>query len=132
VQDLSAFPLAPLNESNSDSENAYHAGLTFLYGLNSSVFTRVSRSFRFPLVDELVVYDFDTGQIRANPDLKPQTGIHSELGVRHHFTPKLRANLTLFRAEIEDEIFSTARCSPTKTTPRPFIRESKWEPERKC
>jgi iron complex outermembrane receptor protein len=105
VQDLSAFPLAPLNESNSDSENAYHAGLTFLYGLNSSVFTRVSRSFRFPLVDELVVYDFDTGQIRANPDLKPQTGIHSEIGVRHHFTPKLRANLTLFRAEIEDEIF---------------------------
>lgn len=105
VQDLSAFPLAPLNESKSDSENAYHAGLTFLYGLNSSVFTRVSRSFRFPLVDELVVYDFDTGQIRVNPDLKPQTGTHYELGVRHYFTPKLRANLTLFRAEIEDEIF---------------------------
>jgi iron complex outermembrane receptor protein len=105
VKDLSAFPLAPLNESNSDSENAYHAGLTFLYGLNSSVFTRVSRSFRFPLVDELVVYDFDTGQIRVNPDLKPQTGTHYELGVRHYFTPKLRANLTLFRAEIEDEIF---------------------------
>ena len=105
VKDLSAFPLAPLNESNSDSENAYQAGLTFLYGLNSSVFTRVSRSFRFPLVDELVVYDFDTGQIRVNPDLKPQTGIHYEMGVRHHFTPKLRANLTLFRAEIEDEIF---------------------------
>jgi len=38
VKDLSAFPLAPLNESKSDSENAYHAGLTFLYGLNSSVF----------------------------------------------------------------------------------------------
>jgi iron complex outermembrane recepter protein len=105
VKDLSAFPLAPLNESNSDAENAYHAGLTFLYGLNSSVFTRVSRSFRFPLVDELVVYDYDIGQIRVNPDLKPQTGIHYELGVRHHFTPKLRANLTLFRAEIEDEIF---------------------------
>ena len=105
VKDLSAFPLAPLNESNSDSENAYHAGLTFLYGLNSSVFTRISQSFRFPLVDELVVYDFDTGQIRVNPDLKPQTGIHYELGVRHHFTPKLRANLTFFRAEIEDEIF---------------------------
>jgi iron complex outermembrane receptor protein len=105
VRDLSAFPLAPLNESDSDSESAYQAGLTFLYGDNSSVFTRVSRSFRFPLVDELVVYDFNTGQIRVNPDLKPQTGIHYELGVRHHFTPKLRANFALFRAEIEDEIF---------------------------
>ncbi len=105
VKDLSAFPLAPLNESHSDSENAYHAGLTFLYGQNSSAFARVNRSFRFPLVDELVVYDFTTGQIRVNPDLKPQTGIHYEIGLRHYFTPKLRANLTVFRAEIEDEIF---------------------------
>lgn len=118
VKDLSAFPLAPLNESNSDSENAYHAGLTFLYGLNSSVFTRVSRSFRFPLVDELVVYDFDTGQIRVNPDLKPQTGIHYELGMRHYFTPKLRANLTLYRAEIEDEIFFNRPVFTNENYPR--------------
>ncbi|MFO7706842.1 MAG: TonB-dependent receptor [Desulfobacterales bacterium] len=105
VRDLSAFPLAPLNESNSDSENAFQAGLTYLYAENSSVFTRVGRSFRFPLVDELVVYDFTTGQIRVNPDLKPQKGIHYEVGVRHAFTPRLGANLTLFRAEMEDEIF---------------------------
>lgn len=105
VKDLGAFPLAPLEESDSDSENAYHAGLTFLYGDNSSLFTRVSRSFRFPLVDELVVYDFTTGRIRVNPDLKPQTGVHYELGVRHQFTPRLKVNLTLFRAEMEDEIF---------------------------
>ena len=105
VRDRSAFPLAPLDASDSDSENAFQAGLTYLYAENSSVFGRVGRSFRFPLVDELVVYDFTTGQIRVNPDLKPQTGIHYELGVRHAFTPRLRGNLTLFRAEIEDEIF---------------------------
>jgi iron complex outermembrane receptor protein len=105
VKDLSAFPLAPLNESDSDSENAFQAGLTYLYAENSSLFSRVGRSFRFPLVDELVVYDFTTGQIRVNPDLKPQTGIHYEIGVRHAFTPRLGANLTLFRAEMEDEIF---------------------------
>ena len=105
VRDLSAFPLAPLNESGSDSENAFQAGLTYLYAENSSLFTRIGRSFRFPLVDELVVYDFTTGQIRVNPDLKPQTGIHYEIGVRHAFTPRLGANLTLFRAEMEDEIF---------------------------
>jgi iron complex outermembrane receptor protein len=105
VRDKSAFPLAPLDESDSDSENAFQAGLTYLYAQNSSVFARAGRSFRFPLVDELVVYDFTTGQIRVNPDLKPQTGIHYELGVRHAFAPRLRGNLTLFRAEIEDEIF---------------------------
>ena len=105
VKDLSDFPLAPLEESTSDSENAFTAGLTFLYGQESSVFARVNRSFRFPLIDELVVFDFDTGQIVVNPELKPQTGMHYEFGVRHYFTPKIRANFTLFRADIDDEIF---------------------------
>jgi len=105
VKDLSDFPLAPLDESTSDSENAFTAGLTFLYGQESSVFARVNRSFRFPLIDELVVFDFDTGQIVVNPELKPQTGMHYEFGVRHYFTPKIRANFTLFRADIDDEIF---------------------------
>ena len=105
VKDLSDFPLAPLEESTSDSENAFTAGLTFLYGQDSSVFVRANRSFRFPLIDELVVFDFDTGRIVVNPALKPQTGMHYEFGVRHFFTPKIRANFTLFRAEIDDEIF---------------------------
>lgn len=105
VKDLSDFPLAPLDETTSDSENAFTAGLTLLYGQESSVFARVNRSFRFPLIDELVVFDFDTGQIVVNPELKPQTGSHYEFGVRHYFTPKIRANFTVFRADIDDEIF---------------------------
>jgi iron complex outermembrane receptor protein len=105
VKDLSDFPLAPLDESTSESENAFTAGLTFLYGQESSVFARVNRSFRFPLIDELVVFDFDTGQIVVNPELKPQTGMHYEFGVRHYFTPKIRANFTVFRADIDNEIF---------------------------
>jgi iron complex outermembrane receptor protein len=105
VKDLSDFPLAPLDETTSDSENAFTAGLTLLYGQESSVFARVNRSFRFPLIDELVVLDFDTGQIVVNPELKPQTGRHYEFGVRHYFTPKIRANFTVFRADIDDEIF---------------------------
>jgi len=105
VEDLSAFPLAPLAESTSDSENAFTAGLTYLYGKDSSIFARVNRSFRFPLIDELVVFDFDTGRIVVNPGLKPQTGTHYEFGVRHYFTPKIRANFTIFQADIDDEIF---------------------------
>ncbi len=105
VKDLGDFPLAPLEESTSESENAFTAGLTYLYGQDSSVFTRVNRSFRFPLIDELVVFDFDSGKIVTNPNLKPQTGMHYEAGVRHFFTPKLRANITVFRAEMDDEIF---------------------------
>jgi iron complex outermembrane receptor protein len=37
--------------------------------------------------------------------MKPQTGRHYEIGVKHHFTENLRGDVTLFRAEIKDEIF---------------------------
>lgn len=91
-----------------ERENAYSAGLTFLYGEKSSVFARVNRSLRFPLTDELVEFveiaPF-TYQLQLNSDLKPQTGEHYEVGVRHHFTPDFQGSVTMFRTEIEDEIF---------------------------
>ncbi|NTV58755.1 MAG: TonB-dependent receptor, partial [Deltaproteobacteria bacterium] len=104
-RDLSAFPLAPLDETVEESENAYTAGLTWLYSGKSALFGRYNRSFRFPLTDELVLFDYVAGRIRVNPDLKPQTGDHYEVGARHFFTPYLQANITLYRAEIKDEIF---------------------------
>ena len=86
-------------------ENAYSIGLTLLYGEKSSVFARVNRSLRFPLTDEIVVFDFNAGEIRVNSDLKPQRGRHYEVGIRHFFTPDTQGTLTLFRAAIKDEIF---------------------------
>ena len=103
--DLSAFPLTPLDDSLTDRESAYSAGLTYLYRGDSSVFVRANRSFRFPLTDEVIVFDYPAGRIRVNSDLKPQTGHHYETGVRHYFTPDIQAGLTLFWAEIKDEIF---------------------------
>jgi len=41
----------------------------------------------------------------VNADLKPQTGRHYEVGVKHHFTKNIQGDVTLFRAEIKDEIF---------------------------
>ncbi len=104
-RDLGPFPLAPLSDSLSERENAYSAGLTWLYGSGSSLFARVNRSFRFPLVDELVIFDYVAGRIRVNDDLKPQAGTHYELGVKHVFAPGFEGRLTFFRAEIKDEIF---------------------------
>ena len=103
-QDLTGF-LSPLDDTATERENAYSLGLTLLYGEGSSTFLRFNRSLRFPLVDELVVTDFLAGEIGVNPDLKPQTGNHYEVGVRHYVTPDIQARVTLFRAEIEDEIF---------------------------
>jgi iron complex outermembrane receptor protein len=102
--DLTGF-LAPLDETVTERENAYEAGLTYLYDAKSSVFVRANRSVRFPLTDEVVVSDYIGMMFRVNTNLKPQKGRHYEVGVRHFFTPHIRANVTLFRAEIKDEIF---------------------------
>ncbi len=109
------FGFAPLDAVVRDREEAYSVGLTFLYSEKSSLFARVNRSFRFPLTDELVLFDFSTGRIRVNEDIEPQKGEHYEVGVRHFFAPdvealrflapEIEARATLFRAEIEDEIF---------------------------
>lgn len=98
---------APLDDTVTERENAYSAGLTFQYSGKSSVFLRANRSLRFPLTDELVVWVWDppASRIDVNTDLKPQTGKHYEAGIRHYFTPNIQGNVTLFRAEIKDEIF---------------------------
>lgn len=95
---------ATLDDNAEYDENAFNAGLTYLYHDDSSVFVQCNRSFRYPLTDELIVYDTFFNPV-LNPDLKPQTGIHYEAGIRHHFTPDIRSNITYFRAEIEDEIY---------------------------
>lgn len=102
--DLTGF-LGPLDEDVTETENGFNAGLTYLYSGESSVFIRANRSFRFPLTDEFIVYDYFNAQQLLNVDLKPQTGKHYEVGVKHHFTENLQGDITLFRAEIKDEIF---------------------------
>jgi iron complex outermembrane receptor protein len=104
-KDLSAFPLAPLDKKIDRSEEAYTAGLSYIYDSNSSVFVRVNRSFRFALVDEVIYIDWITATIKANTDLKPQTGMHYEAGIRHTFTQKIFGSITFFRASIDDEMF---------------------------
>ncbi len=109
------FGLTPLDDTVRDWENAYSAGITFLYDEKSSLFIRANRSIRFPLTDELVLFDFTAGSIRINSDIKPQRGRHYEAGIKHFFAPdieplhflmpEIEGRATLFRAEIRDEIF---------------------------
>jgi len=44
-------------------------------------------------------------EVRANPDLKPQSGYHYEVGARHAFTDQIEASLTLFWIDLRNEIF---------------------------
>jgi iron complex outermembrane recepter protein len=121
---LTGFPVPPpaLSQTVSESEPAYVAGLSYVYSGQSSAFIRVNRSFRFPNTDELIEFDQFTGQPQVNSDLKPQTGVHVDLGVRHFFTPLIQANVTLFHAKIKNEIYFDP-------TPSPFIGTNTNYPE---
>ena len=85
-----------------DREPAYNFSLDYLFGEKSSAFLSFKRSFRFPVSDELIQF-FPTFQV--NPLIKPQTGNHYEVGIRHAFTDQIEANLTLFWVDLRNEIF---------------------------
>lgn len=91
-----------LKERVRDQEPAWNVGLDYLFNKRSSAFFSIKRSFRFPVSDELIQF-FPTFQV--NPAMKPQTGYHYEVGIRHSFTDKIEANLTLFWVDLRDEIF---------------------------
>jgi iron complex outermembrane receptor protein len=102
----------PLEDTVKESESAYVAGLSYVYAGQSSTFIRVNRSFRFPTTDELIEFDQSTWQPQVNSDLQPQTGLHLDLGIRHFFTPSTSANLTLYRAKFNNEIYFDPTPSP--------------------
>ncbi|MFC1811832.1 TonB-dependent receptor [Thermodesulfobacteriota bacterium] len=96
-----------LEETVREDENAYNIGLAYLYYENSSLFMRINRSFRFPLADEMVetveVAPW-TYQLQLNSDLKPQTGMHYEVGAKHRFSKHVATNLIFYRVDTKDEI----------------------------
>jgi iron complex outermembrane receptor protein len=91
-----------LKDTVRDHEPAYNVSLDYLFSKKSSAFFSFKRSFRFPVSDELLQF-FPTFQV--NPDIKPQRGYDYEAGVRHFFTDKIEANLTLFWIDLQNEIF---------------------------
>ncbi len=96
-----------LKDEVRDGKPAWNAALDYLFGKKSSAFFSFKRSFRFPASDELVQFVFIPPNLeaRVNPDMKPQVGYHYELGVRYAFTDQIEANLTLFWADLKNEIF---------------------------
>jgi iron complex outermembrane receptor protein len=96
-----------LKDEVRDGKPAWNVALDYLFGKKSSAFFSIKRSFRFPASDELVQFVFIPPNLeaRVNPDMKPQVGYHYELGLRYAFTEQFEANLTLFWADLKNEIF---------------------------
>ncbi len=111
-----------LKEKVKTREEAFDLGLSYNYKKDSTVFLKVNRSFRYPLTDELIEIDQTTFATGINTDLKPQTGMHYDMGIRHSFSNRLSGRLTLFRAEIKNEIFYDP-------LPKPYIGTNENHPE---
>jgi iron complex outermembrane receptor protein len=83
------------------SEDLFTAGLNYNFYQKSSIYISFSRSFRYPVLDEL--FNFLTNAIDAT--LIPQDSDNYEFGIRHYFTQSLFANINIFRIDTEKEIF---------------------------
>ena len=83
------------------SQEAYTAGLNYLYTEKSYLYGSYSKGFRYPVLDEL--FSFITNTVTSS--LMPQQSDDYELGVRHYFTKALVFHLNFFRMDVKNEIF---------------------------
>ncbi|HDR15757.1 MAG TPA: TonB-dependent receptor, partial [Desulfobacteraceae bacterium] len=111
-----------LKEKVKTREEAFNLGLSYKYKQDSTLFLKVNRSFRYPLTDELIEIDQATFATGINTDLEPQTGMHYDIGVKHSFNKRFHGRLTLFRAEIKNEIFYDP-------LPKPYVGTNENHPE---
>ncbi len=101
-RDRAAFSFTPSTpESVSMSKDSYTAGVNYTFFNRSYAYVSYSRSFRYPVLDELYSYFTNT----VNTSLAPQSSDDYEIGIRHYFSEGFYANLNVFRLDTDDEIF---------------------------
>ncbi|MCX5693928.1 MAG: TonB-dependent receptor [Candidatus Omnitrophica bacterium] len=84
---------------------AFDAGVAYTYMDDSSLFFNAAKSFRFPEVDEFTGnYDINFHQF-LNTNLKAQSAMNYQVGVRHKFNNKIKGSCSLFRMDVNDYIY---------------------------
>jgi len=109
--------LPPWNNPDIDSKikpkmEAFNTGIVYNYKEDSSLFIDINKSFRFPEVDEFT-YNDASWQQQLNTNLKPQSAINYQVGLRHTINEKFKINLSLFRMNVKNEIYYNADGGPT-------------------
>ncbi len=100
--DRAAFSFSPSTpESVSMSKDAYTAGINYTFFNKSYAYASYSRSFRYPLLDEL--YSFFSNTV--NTSLAPQSSDDYEIGIRHYLKDDLYVQVNVFRLDTDQEIF---------------------------
>lgn len=100
--DWAEFAFSPSTPDKIDMhKDLFTAGINYTFYKKSYIYFSFSRSFRYPLLDEL--YSFFTNTV--NTDLHPQSTDDYETGIRHYFTDDIYAHLNIFRIDTAKEIF---------------------------
>lgn len=107
----------PWNNPDIDSKvkpkmEAFNSGLAYNYKDDSSLFIDVSRSFRFPQVDEFT-YNDASWQQQLNTNLKPQSSINYQAGIRHAINNDFQLGFSIFRMNVKNELYYNADGGPT-------------------
>jgi iron complex outermembrane receptor protein len=106
----------PFNNPDIDNKvrpemKAFNSGLVYTYKDDSSLFFNIAKSFRFPEVDEWT-YNDASYQQQLNTNLKPQSAINYQVGLRHKFSDRLKGSFSLFRMNMKDELYYNSTGGP--------------------
>lgn len=97
-----------VQEEQSPDEWVSMGGVKYEYGPGSNLFANVQQTFRFLATDEWYSSaNFPDFGITPglNTDLKQQTGIQYEAGIKHRFSDVFQGGVTPYMMDIDNEIF---------------------------
>lgn len=100
--DRATFRFAPSDPDRiSHDENLHTVGLNYRLQKETFLYLGYSRSFRYPVLDEM--FSFFANTIHTN--LRPQTADDMEVGLRHYFSDSFSGSLNFFHVDRDQEIF---------------------------
>jgi iron complex outermembrane receptor protein len=97
--DFNFHPGTP--DSRRIDEELFTAGVNYNFYKESHLYLSYSKSFRYPVFDEM--FSFFTNTVDTG--LIPQRSDDYEIGLRHYFTDSLNAQVNFFRIDTDNEIF---------------------------
>jgi len=103
--DRGEYDFNPSGQNNSDrktfDEELYTAGINYRLSPVSNIYASFSRSFRYPVIEEM--YSFFTNTVATG--LSPQKSDDYEVGIRQSITDTLGISVSLFYIDTDDEIY---------------------------
>ncbi|MCK4586039.1 MAG: TonB-dependent receptor [Gammaproteobacteria bacterium] len=88
-----------LENKRNDNINSWDITLNRKHRYGARNYLRLAKSFRSPVLDEM--WNFTSAEFTL---IKPQTGLHYEIGTRQTFSNGFKMDANLFRIDLKDEI----------------------------